>query len=90
MISIMAKKVNNVSIKAKTDYTGRPVESLESMVRRFKKKIEKENVMYDMRKHDYYISPSVKRRLKSKLARQRLERDLAKKQKYLEKKNNDK
>ena len=87
MISIMAKKVNNVTIRARTDYRGMPMESLDSMIRRFKKKIEKENVMYDMLKHDYYVKPSVKRKLKSKLARQRVEREMAKKQKYLDKKN---
>lgn len=90
MISIMAKKAVNVTVRAKTDYTGRSIETLESMIRRFRKKVEKENVMYDMRKHDYYVSKSVKRRLKSKLARQRMEREMAKKQKYLDKKYSEK
>lgn len=49
-----------------------PKEPLEPMLRRFKKKLEKENTLKDMRKHDYYLSPSEKRRFKSKLARQRL------------------
>lgn len=86
----MAKNVCGASVRAKTDQVGRPIESLESMLRRFKKKLDKENVLYDMRKHDYYISKSVKRKLKSKLARQRVERELLKKQKYLEKKYGEK
>ena len=49
-----------------------PGEPLEPMFRRFKKKLEKENTLKDMRKHDYYLSPAEKRKLKSKLARQRL------------------
>lgn len=87
MISIMAKNINNITIRARTDYRGFSNESLESMIRRFKKKLEKENVMYDMRKHDYYTKPSVKKKLKSKLARQRMQREMLKKQKYLDKKN---
>ena len=90
MISIMAKHGCNISVKVKTDQSGRPIESLEQMLRRFKKKLEKENVMYDMRKHDYYVSKSIKRRLKSKLARQRIEREMMKKQKYLDKKYSEK
>ena len=90
MISIMAKCRSNVTIRAKTDFKGNIIDSLDSMIRRFKKKIEKENVLYDMRKHDYYIKPSVKKKLKSKLARQRVQRDMMKKQKYLDKKSNDK
>ena len=87
---VMAKKVNNVTVRARTDYRGMPMENIDSMIRRFKKKIEKEGILYDLRKHDYYVKPSVKRKLKSKLARQRVERDMAKKQKYLDRKSADK
>lgn len=90
MISIMAKCRSNVTVRAKVDSRGNIIDNLDSMIRRFKKKIEKENVLYDMHKHDYYTKPSVKKKLKSKLARQRVERDMMKKQKYLDKKNNDK
>lgn len=55
----------------------------ERMIRNFKKKIEKSNLLQDLRSHEYYLSPSVKRRLKSKFARQRVERENAKKQAYL-------
>ena len=74
----MAKKVCNVTVRPK--YVG---ESIESMMRRFKKKVEKADLMQDMRKHDYYVKPSVKRKLKSKFARQRAYREQLKREKYL-------
>lgn len=57
----------------------------ERMIRNFKKKIEKTGLLQDLRSHEYYLSPSVKRRLKSKMARQRVERENAKKQSYFNK-----
>jgi small subunit ribosomal protein S21 len=54
--------------------------TLEQMLRAFKKKLDKEDTLRDIRKHDYYLSPSQKKKLKSKYARQRRERELAKKQ----------
>ena len=74
----MAKKVCNVTVRPK--YVG---ESIESMMRRFKKKVEKADLMQDMRKHDYYVKPSVKKKLKSKFARQRAYREQLKREKYL-------
>lgn len=47
-------------------------ERLESLLRRFKKKVDKENLMKEMRRHDFYLSKSEKRRIKSKEARQRI------------------
>ena len=41
------------------------------MLRRFKKKLEKENTLKDLQKHNYYLSPSEKRKFKAKLALQR-------------------
>lgn len=54
-----------------------PTESLESMLRRFKKKLDKDNTLKDLRKHDFYMSKSEKRKLKSKMAQQRREREAA-------------
>ena len=54
--------------------------TVEQMLRAFKKKLDKEDTLRDIRKHEYYVSPSMKRKLKSKFARQRLERELAKRQ----------
>lgn len=74
----MAKKVCNVTIRPR--YIGEPIDS---MMRRFKKKVEKADLMQDMRKHDYYVKPSVKKKLKSKFARQRVYREQMKREKYL-------
>ena len=48
-----------------------PGEPIETMLRRFKKKLEKDNTLKDLRKHDYYLSPSEKKKLKRKFAVQR-------------------
>ena len=57
----------------------------ERMIRTFKKKCEKLNILQDLRSKEYYVAPSLKRRLKSKEARKRIERENAKKQAYLNK-----
>ena len=44
-------------------------ESLESALRRFKRSCAKAGVLADLRKKEYYQSPSVKRRKKSEAAR---------------------
>lgn len=62
----------------------------EQMIRIFKKKCEKANVLQDMKAHEYYVAPALKKRLKSKIARQRLEKENLKKQAFLNKYNQDK
>ena len=59
----------------------RKEEQVENMVRRWKKKVEKEGILNDMAKFDYYLSPMEKKRAKKKEAQKRarvLERKLAK------------
>ncbi|MEA4848552.1 MAG: 30S ribosomal protein S21 [Clostridiaceae bacterium] len=46
-------------------------ESLESALRRFKKKCARAGVLAEVRKREQYESPSVKRRKKSEAARKR-------------------
>jgi small subunit ribosomal protein S21 len=46
-------------------------ESLESALRRFKKKCARSGVLAEVRKREHYESPSVKRRKKSEAARKR-------------------
>ena len=48
-----------------------PGEALEPMLRRFMKKLEKENTLKDLQKHNYYLSPSERKKFKAKLALQR-------------------
>lgn len=46
-------------------------ESLESALRRFKKKCARAGTLAEVRKREHYESPSVKRRKKSEAARKR-------------------
>lgn len=48
-----------------------PDESIESALKRFKRKVMSEEILKDLKKHAHYISPSQKRKLKSALARKR-------------------
>lgn len=48
-----------------------PYESIESMLRRFKKGVTKNGILADARKHEYHEKPSVKRKRKSLAARAR-------------------
>lgn len=46
-------------------------ESFESAVRRFKKQCEKSGIMADIRKHECYEKPSIKKKKKSAQARKK-------------------
>lgn len=46
-------------------------ESLESALRRFKRKVQQEDIIKDAKKHAYYLKPGERRRLKQALARKR-------------------
>ena len=46
-------------------------ESIESALKRFKRKCQKDGIIGDLRKHEAYEKPSVKRKLKSEAARKR-------------------
>ena len=46
-------------------------ESIESALRRFKKRTQKAGVLSDLRKHERYEKPSVKKKRKSEAARKR-------------------
>jgi small subunit ribosomal protein S21 len=91
---IIIKSVCNVCVKQKYEH-----EPLDKLLKRFKKQCDKADLKADLRKHDYYLSPSEKRKLKSKLAQQRLRREESrknretqkwlKKQKDLKKKNSE-
>lgn len=49
----------------------RKEESLDSLMRRFRRKIEKEGLMDEMQKRKFYKSPSVKKREKHEAALKR-------------------
>lgn len=46
-------------------------ESLESALRRFKRKVQQEDIIKDAKKHSFYLKPGERRRLKQALARKR-------------------
>ena len=46
-------------------------ESLESALKRFKRKCQRDNILGDLRKKEFYEKPSVKRKKKSEAARKR-------------------
>ena len=46
-------------------------ETLESALRRFKRKVQQEDIIKDIKKHSFYLKPGDKRRAKQALARKR-------------------
>jgi small subunit ribosomal protein S21 len=46
-------------------------ESLESALRRFKRKVQTEDIIKEVKRHSYYLKPGEKRRVKEALARKR-------------------
>ncbi len=51
-------------------------ESIESMLRRFKREVQQHNIIKDIKKHSFYLKPGDKRRAKQALARKRLRKKL--------------
>jgi small subunit ribosomal protein S21 len=51
-------------------------ESLESALRRFKRKVQQEDIIKDAKKHSFYLKPGEKKRIKQALARKRLRKKL--------------
>ena len=46
-------------------------ESLENALRRFKRKVQQEDIIKEIKRHSYYMKPGEKRRTKQALARKR-------------------
>jgi small subunit ribosomal protein S21 len=46
-------------------------ESIESALRRFKRKVQTEDIIKEVKKHSYYVKPGEKKRIKQALARKR-------------------
>jgi len=46
-------------------------ESLESALRRFKRKVQTEDIIKEIKRHSYYLKPGEKRRVKQALAQKR-------------------
>ena len=52
-------------------------ESLENALRRFKRKVQTEDIIKEVKRHSYYLKPGEKRRLKQALARKRARKRFA-------------
>ncbi len=46
-------------------------ESIENALRRFKRKVQQDDIIKDIKKHSFYMKPGDKRRAKQALARKR-------------------
>jgi small subunit ribosomal protein S21 len=46
-------------------------ETVESALRRFKRKVQQEDIIKEIKRHSYYLKPGEKRRVKAALARKR-------------------
>jgi small subunit ribosomal protein S21 len=46
-------------------------ESIENLLRRFKRKVQTEDIIKDVKRHSYYLKPGEKKRVKRALAQKR-------------------
>ena len=46
-------------------------ENIENALRRFKRKVQQEDIIKEVKKHSYYLKPGEKKRIKQVLARKR-------------------
>src|SRR3954454_9019622 len=53
-------------------------ESLENALRRFKRKVQTENIIKDVKRHSFYLKPGEKRRVKQALARKQARKKIRK------------
>lgn len=53
-------------------------ESLENALRRFKRKVQAEDILKEAKRHSYYLKPGDKLRLKQALARKRARKKIRK------------
>ena len=59
-------------------------ESIENALRRFKRKVQQEDIIKDIKKHSFYLKPGDKRRAKQALARKRNRKKLRRESEYLD------
>ena len=71
------KEVNTIMAIKK-----RPEETVDSMIRRFKKEMLKSELVKELRKREFYRSPSEKRRMKDAEAMKRLNKKKPKAKMY--------
>ncbi len=55
-------------------------ESLEDALRRFKRKVQQEDIIKEVKRHSFYLKPGEKKRVKEALARKRRRKKARKEQ----------
>jgi len=55
-------------------------ESLENALRRFKRKVQTEDIIKEVKRHSYYLKPGEKLRVKQAVARKRARKKIRKEQ----------
>jgi small subunit ribosomal protein S21 len=60
-------------------------ESLENALRRFKRKVQAEDIIKDVKRHSYYLKPGERARVKQALARKRARKKNRREQPFNEK-----
>jgi small subunit ribosomal protein S21 len=53
-------------------------EPLENALRRFKRKVQTEDIIKEVKRHSYYLKPGEKKRVKQALARKRAKKKIRK------------
>ena len=53
-------------------------ESLENALRRFKRKVQTEDIIKEVKRHSYYLKPGEKKRVKQALAQKRARKKIRK------------
>jgi small subunit ribosomal protein S21 len=79
-----------ITIRSKPDEFGGAVplaevrlqegESLENALRRFKRKVQQEDIIKEVKRHSFYLKPGEKKRVKEALARKRSRKKARKEQ----------
>ncbi|MEK9146606.1 MAG: 30S ribosomal protein S21 [Patescibacteria group bacterium] len=60
-----------------TKVVAQPGESVESLIRKFNKKVQSEGILTELKKREHYLKPSLKRQQKFQMARKRTIRQKA-------------
>ena len=55
-------------------------ESIENALRRFKRKVQQEHIIKELKRHSFYLNPGEKKRIKQALARKRSRKKARKEQ----------
>jgi small subunit ribosomal protein S21 len=55
-------------------------ESVDQALRRFKRKVQQEDIIKEIKRHSFYLKPGEKRRIKEALARKRARKKLRREQ----------